>query len=110
MKQKYTEQQIFDKCHPIFCHEYALSKLKDDDSSSAEGHQHNNHRVKSLTDFSHWVVRIIFHSSNGHRIEAFKNSNILFAITRDNISLHSWQQNTVSSHFGGVVISFEMLF
>lgn len=28
MKQKYTRQQIEEKCTPVFCHEYALSRLK----------------------------------------------------------------------------------
>ena len=28
IKQQYTEQEIYEKCHPMFSHEYALSKLK----------------------------------------------------------------------------------
>lgn len=30
MKQKYTAQMIHEKCHPMFHHEYALSKLHND--------------------------------------------------------------------------------
>ena len=28
IKQQYTEQEIYEKCHPLFSHEYALSRLK----------------------------------------------------------------------------------
>lgn len=30
MKQKYTIEEVFLNCHPVFEHEYALSKLKND--------------------------------------------------------------------------------
>lgn len=30
LKQKFTTEMVFSKCQPVFCHQYALSKLKDE--------------------------------------------------------------------------------
>ena len=53
-----------------------------------------NCRVKSLSDFTHWVVKIILCSSQQHQVSAFKDCNIIFSMTRDNITLHSWHKES----------------
>ena len=51
----------------------------------------SDHRVKSLTEFSHWVVKIILRSASQHSIISLNGCNLLFSMTRDNITLHSWK-------------------
>ena len=51
----------------------------------------SDHRIKSLTDFSHWVVKIILSSASQHSIISLNDCNLLFSMTRDNITLHSWK-------------------
>ena len=63
--------------------------------------QQLNARVKSLSEFSHWVVKIILRSSKQHQIKLLEDNNILFSMTRDNITLHSWAKhraNAARSH------------
>ena len=55
------------------------------------------HRIKSLSDFSHWVVKIILRSSSQHSITSLDDSNLLFSMTRDNITLHSWKAESANA-------------
>ena len=51
----------------------------------------SDQRIKSLSEFSHWVVKMILRSSSEHSITSLNTSNLLFSMTRDNITLHSWK-------------------
>ena len=46
--------------------------------------------VKTLKDFSHWIVNLELKHSKDHEIESFESKNILFAMTKDFITCYSW--------------------
>ena len=58
---------------------------------SGEDELNSDQRIKSLSEFSHWVVKMILRSSSEHSIASINGSNLLLSMTRDNITLHSWK-------------------
>jgi len=68
-----------------------------DYQKATHGHDNLTQRIKTLSEFSHWVVKIILKSSDGHSIISHNGRTLLFSMTRDNITLHSWNHESTSS-------------
>ena len=48
--------------------------------------------VKSIGEFSHWVVHLVLHNSSQHSLQNFKGKNILITMTKDFLTLFSWSE------------------
>merc|ERR1712029_208154 len=48
--------------------------------------------VKCMSNFSHWVVKILLFGVGEHQVSRFADKNLLFSMTKDDISLHVWQE------------------
>jgi len=48
--------------------------------------------VKCMSNFSHWVVKILLFGVGEHQVSRFADKNLLFSMTKDYISLHVWQE------------------
>ena len=52
MKQKYTMTEIHNKCHPVFMHEYALSKLKSEGYKIAVCSNSIKKTIETMMDYA----------------------------------------------------------
>ena len=46
--------------------------------------------LKSLANFSHWIIHLVILDETQHKIERFLGKHVLIAMTKDNLSLFSW--------------------
>ena len=46
--------------------------------------------VKTLGEFSHWVVHLVLHDASQHCLERFQGKNILITMTKDFLTMFSW--------------------
>ena len=46
--------------------------------------------LKTIGNFSHWVVRLVLKDESQHSLENYARKNILIAMTKDFLTLYSW--------------------
>jgi len=65
--------------------------------------------IKSLSNFSHWVVKILMFARGCHEVSQHLDKNLLFSMTKDYITLHVWDDdgcvNSSSGHIHLVNLS-----
>ena len=46
--------------------------------------------LRTLDQFSHWIIHLVLKDPNQHQLEKFQDKCILITMTKDNLSLFSW--------------------
>lgn len=64
LKQQYTVDKIFTDCHPVFTHEYALSRLKEEGYHLAVASNSVRQTVKLMMEKSNLIDYLDFYLSN----------------------------------------------
>jgi len=80
----------------------------DDDNVRGRGQQQQDARppppsppptfVKCMSDFSHWVVKVHLFDPDLHQVTRFRDQVLLFSMTKDYITLHTWAPCTCHPH------------
>ena len=49
--------------------------------------------IRTIDQFSHWIIHLVLLDESQHNIQRFEHKSILITMTKDNLSLFSWDKN-----------------